>query len=823
MGPAGMGIVEVIVIGLASLAGPGSFLPISLPPRPYDAEMAALAPQECFYFYMQMGRAQQETAARSATERLLADPAVRKSIDSSVTAVRQWILSAAAKGGANQEGRQRLARILRAIEDTSQRPLLLFFHIDFSFEMFRGQPLSPTAALVVRFGPERAVEIDALLKEVLESEGIPLVERNMADGVSANRIALPGNVLVDIARTDGLLIVALGGSTLDDMLARRGGKEPSWLSRLRKELQVERPSAVSSFQVHYPFDFAKKMGAGANLEALGLGNLQAIESVAGIDGDRFVSRQRLRFEGPITGLLAQLGTRPVTSDDFTSIPSDALAAVVLRTQPAQLLEHFVNAITAQPILGRGDLESEFYSEIEDELGFHLKNDLMPALAGDAQLVLFAASPPAVPDVRVTLGVGDLGKAKRVLKLLGENIRERVADDEDGPMQFVSSRHGGAEIVGLVSKNPQPDNSGSWNAVYACIAHKRVVFSNSKQRLEQFIDRPASSPHLGERPRIRELLGKKPFVVAYVDTPVALRSARAPIGQLLSLWLAQSRSDTAQPADHPQFPVDRVLAHVQPDLFAAYQHPEALIVEGGQTVPGLSLAAMAGALSKVLLPAVGQARAVSQRARSANSLRNLLLAAHLFDADRQAFPAAYSVDEQGKPLLSWRVQLLPYLEEQELYNQFHLDEPWDSEHNKKLIDQMPDVFASPHMEQADGKTTYLAIRLPDAVFAAPEGKAALERARKGVGTPLEDITDGTSNTVVLLEVAPKDAVIWTKPDDLKIAPKDVPGSLSTPYRDKILAGFADGSVRMLRLGLDGETWLALFRKSDGKVIPEESTR
>jgi len=73
----------------------------------------------------------------------------------------------------------------------------------------------------------------------------------------------------------------------------------------------------------------------------------------------------------------------------------------------------------------------------------------------------------------------------------------------------------------------------------------------------------------------------------------------------------------------------------------------------------------------------------------------------------------------------------------------------------------------------------------------------------------------------VEVAAKDAVIWTKPDDLRVDPKDVPGSLSTPFRDKILAGFADGSVRIVRLGLEGETWLALFRKSDGAQIPEEA--
>ena len=98
-----------------------------------------------------------------------------------------------------------------------------------------------------------------------------------------------------------------------------------------------------------------------------------------------------------------------------------------------------------------------------------------------------------------------------------------------------------------------------------------------------------------------------------------------------------------------------------------------------------------ALTGAIRPLLPQAEEASDRVRSMNKLRQLALASLNYMDDHQTYPAAYSTDKAGKPLLSWRVQLLPYLGEEKLYKEFHLDEPWDSEHNKKLIARMPDVF------------------------------------------------------------------------------------------------------------------------------------
>ena len=83
-----------------------------------------------------------------------------------------------------------------------------------------------------------------------------------------------------------------------------------------------------------------------------------------------------------------------------------------------------------------------------------------------------------------------------------------------------------------------------------------------------------------------------------------------------------------------------------------------------------------------------------RSQCINNLKQIGLAMHNYHAMHKTFPPAYTVDKAGKPLLSWRVLILPYLEQDALYKEFHLDEPWDSEHNRALIDRMPATYRCP---------------------------------------------------------------------------------------------------------------------------------
>ena len=217
-------------------------------------------------------------------------------------------------------------------------------------------------------------------------------------------------------------------------------------------------------------------------------------------------------------------------------------------------------------------------------------------------------------------------------------------------------------------------------------------------------------------------------------------------------------------------------------------------------------AVPAVLVGMLLPAVSKVREAAQRASSTNNLKMLGLAMHNYEATYNTGfpPVAISDKKTGKPLLSWRVALLPYLEEDNLYRQFKLDEPWDSEHNMKLAAKMPKIYSHPTKNKpGDNKTHYQ-------VF---YGNGAVFEMNKGTRFPL--ITDGLSNTIMTVEA--EEPVIWTKPEDLPFDPKkDLPRLLSINGRTTV--GFCDGSVRSISSGIKPETLKLLIQRNDGTPIP-----
>jgi prepilin-type processing-associated H-X9-DG protein len=216
----------------------------------------------------------------------------------------------------------------------------------------------------------------------------------------------------------------------------------------------------------------------------------------------------------------------------------------------------------------------------------------------------------------------------------------------------------------------------------------------------------------------------------------------------------------------------------------------------------------GMMSALLLPATQAARDAARRNQSQNNLKWIGLSLQNYHDKHNQFPSHATYDGNGKPLLSWRVYMLPELEEQALFEQFHLDEPWDSEHNKKLIDKMPAVFQHPGVA-LPGKTVYQAI----------VGKGAAFDEKGGV--PLQSFTDGTSKTVMVVEVAPEKAVPWTKPADWEFDPeKEIDASdFGGVWAGGIFnAVFGDGHVEVLTRSDNPKELKARFTRNGGEIIP-----
>lgn len=202
----------------------------------------------------------------------------------------------------------------------------------------------------------------------------------------------------------------------------------------------------------------------------------------------------------------------------------------------------------------------------------------------------------------------------------------------------------------------------------------------------------------------------------------------------------------------------------------------------------------------------------RRHRNSHRFKQILLAMHNHHDVFKSFPTADKYrDKDGNPLLSWRVHILPFVQQAKLYRQFRLDEPWDSPHNKPLLEEMPDVFTS----DAVGIPPDARIQPGYTTFQAPVGEGTAFGQDKAC--KFRDFRDGTSNTVVLVEVKPRKAVPWTAPDDYQFDPKDPSAGLLMGPDGRWLAGFADGSVQQLRGDLSAELLLRLFRISDGQVV------
>lgn len=223
-------------------------------------------------------------------------------------------------------------------------------------------------------------------------------------------------------------------------------------------------------------------------------------------------------------------------------------------------------------------------------------------------------------------------------------------------------------------------------------------------------------------------------------------------------------------------------------------------------------ATSGVLVALLLPAVQAAREAARRAQGMNNLKLLIIAMHNFHDAHQRFPAAYSTAADGKPLLSWRVYLLPYLDQQALFEQFRLDQAWDSPHNQRLIAQMPELFRSPGTAAPQGRTTYLGIYGDDMLFIPPR-----EHGGPPLGCGIGDIRDGTSNTAAIVETNDELAVEWTRPADYEPDRAQPHKGLVGRRPGGFLAAMADGSVRFISQSIEPASLLRLFTRADGQPV------
>jgi hypothetical protein len=219
----------------------------------------------------------------------------------------------------------------------------------------------------------------------------------------------------------------------------------------------------------------------------------------------------------------------------------------------------------------------------------------------------------------------------------------------------------------------------------------------------------------------------------------------------------------------------------------------------------------GRVSALVAVPLQMARGDARQAQCVNSLRQIALAMHIHHDAKKTFPPAFLAAKDGTPLLSWRVAILPYIDQEALYDEFKLDEPWDSPHNKALLPRMPAIYRCPSSGTGGGMTTYL----------VPRGERTLFPGATGVS--VRDVTDGTAFTIMVVDAGDAKAVPWTKPEDWEVgdpwANRDFPGidALLGHHGDGLPTAFADGSVKVLRKSINVPVLKALLTRNGGEAI------
>jgi hypothetical protein len=213
----------------------------------------------------------------------------------------------------------------------------------------------------------------------------------------------------------------------------------------------------------------------------------------------------------------------------------------------------------------------------------------------------------------------------------------------------------------------------------------------------------------------------------------------------------------------------------------------------------------------LLPARQQINA-GRHSQTRNHLKQLALAMLAYSDQEGRLPPAVVTDKAGRPLLSWRVLVLPYLGHDHLFQRFHLDEPWDSPTNSQLLQHMPQEFAH-HPSQGGVR----AAEPNHTFFKVFVGKGAAFEGAHGLRLP-EDFPDGTSRTILIIEAG--DAVPWTKPEDLPFAPDQPLPKLGTIRPGGFHVAMVDGSVLSISSTLCEETLrAAITRNGHDRLGPD----
>ena len=687
------------------------------------------------------------------------------------------------------------------------------------------QPDRPgvSAALILEAG-----EHSDLLEQKLAAwvQGLEKLEPIQEAEWTLSSYQVEPGLTLELGRFKDRWILTVGAQEGRQLIRRAAGGVPAWWDSLRKQQQLPRPLALVSVDIQAAIQNAQQMNADqADLERLltvtGLKSAQRASMTLGFDDHGYIHRTWIETDGPPQGLLAGLSAGRLTEQSLPHLPQDTTMGVVVDCDVQQLLELFFEAADESDPQWAISMRQGAQSYAE-ELGLAKLDELTQAFGTPWTLYHSPSQGGWVNGLAAIIPVRDADAFRRLEKLWIDQIEREVANGGF----FFSPLYQQSEYHGETTHTYVNFSSGLFSFSW-CRTADYFVVSLSPQNLKPIIDRLGQDADV-ESPPLRLADGDASAVFALdlkrlLGSPQGLgrmtgRMFELSMRRQLRQFFPRGESVDFATSHFPHGELIRELANE--DRLAIYPQPTGILVEGRFTLPGSEwvLIGSLGAMTAIWMDEIGVdpvsflSPAAARRNESVNHLKMIGLAFHNYHDTFGNLPNYASTGEDGKPLLSWRVHLLPFLDQQELYSQFHLDEPWDSEHNIKLVEQMPQVYRSPNSQAEKGYTNYVAIRSNDSLFPALDGKGK----PRNKGIRFGEVLDGLSNTLMAVEANDDSAVIWTQPDDL-VPDMQVLHQMVGLHRNQFAVLMADGRVIWLPSDLAHDTLMQVISRAGGEPI------
>ena len=766
-----------------------------------DNSLVQAAPDNCIVFATWSGY--RSKAGSNPADKLLTNSEFAEPIEKFASFLS--VLPFAAKGAKERDSSNQVNEFV-LIRSLKQSPEMMKMLSSTPGCAYFGISGGLDAAIVFKAG-EQADSFNQHLQDGFSPFGQP-VETVEVRGEAFSKITVEfeGNPLeLVLGASNGHFIIGLGAQSVEGVLTRMAaGKNPAWHASSRLATAPD-PEQTEYLMVNVAQIMQLVGGLPTELESMNLQELNTVEMVTGRTEQGVLHRLIVNGGQKITGLD---GYKQVDFSKFGYIPDDAQVAMVFGLEPEKVYISFMRQLEKADEWAYRDF-TEGEQALQRELGINLRKDILANLGSNLSFHI-ALNDDLLGGMVASIDIKNKVALENVIDKMLAIVRKQIDRGEYWGPKFRLWKVGEHNVGSFIDRYFVVEPC--W-----CITGDRLIVTLSPEAMRTSLAPPTTKPLFGaEIPKMfnspagnsgaaNEQLVSATYVDMKTTAQVVYPMVRAAFTGFKSNIEREFGDDIVGRSFQKMLmnvelpPLRTIVNELGPATLAIRINETGFEYEFSHTLPVLNPVGTLATGFACALPIISNNEGNS--ARKQNDIRQIGLACLNYESTFGQLPTDI-VDGDGKPLLSWRVRILPFMEQTNLHNLIHVDEPWDSEHNSKFLKNVPEIYRTAGV--GEGMTTIRGVGGDQGLFGL---------GNKGIG--FGDIIDGSSNTILTVDASQEFAVEWLKPGPLDAEAVDIDKLFG--QRGGMTAGFCDGSVQRLSKRVGSDKLRAFFTRSGGEDV------